>query len=102
MLEKIMSKRKVNHLSWLHRNDVINTKKHWIITRQGTNIGDDKAKSTSKILQNHDYPNPKIQRKICNDATHVFKYLDTQKDTLDLQSTRFNELLQLLSKESAS
>lgn len=62
MLEKIMSKRNVNHLLWVQRNDVINTKSIWIITEQGTMVGDDKTKSSSTTLQNYEHPNKKVQK----------------------------------------
>ena len=54
ILEKIMSKRNVNQLSRVHRNDVVNTKNIWIITRQGTNIGDDKEKRNNTVLKNYE------------------------------------------------
>ena len=62
MLEKIMNKRNINHLSRVHKNDVINIKNLQIITRKGTNIGEDKAKRNSTILQNHEYHNPRMKK----------------------------------------
>lgn len=94
-----MKKRNINHLSGVHKNDVLNTKNLQIITRQGTEIGEDKAKTSSTMLQNHEYLNLKIQRKIFNDATQVFKELAMQEDNLDHQKAKVNELLQLLSKQ---
>lgn len=68
-----MSKRNVNHLLRVHKSDVPNIKNLQIIIRQGTNNGDEKAKGSSTTLQNHDYPNAKMKRKIFNDATQIFK-----------------------------
>ena len=45
-----MNKRNVNHLSRVHRNDVVNTRNLRIITRQGTQIEDDKVKSNNTVL----------------------------------------------------
>lgn len=50
-----MNKKNVNHLSIVHRNDVVNTKNIWIITRQGTKIEDDKVKNNIMVLQNHEH-----------------------------------------------
>ena len=52
---------------------MINTKNLQIITRQRSKIGDDKAKTNSTILQNHEYLNPIMQRQIFNDSIKVFK-----------------------------
>ena len=43
-----------------------------------------------------------MQRQIFNYAIQVFNDLAMQEDILDHQSTKFNELLQLLSKEDTS
>ena len=93
MLEKIMNKRNVNHLTRVHRNDVVNTRNIWIITRQGTQIGDDKVKSNSIILQNYEHPNTKMQKQTFNHAIQVFKDLSIQEDRSYYQSTKVNELL---------
>ena len=102
MLAKIMNKKNVSHLSRVHRNDMVNTKNIQIITRQGTHIGDDKVKRNNTVLQNHEHPNTKLQNKTFNHSTQVFKYLASQEDRLEYQSTKVNELLQLLSKESVA
>ena len=60
MLEKIMAKRNVNHLSWVHENDLVNTRNIYIVTRQGTKIGEDKFKNNDAVLKNYDYPNPNM------------------------------------------
>ena len=98
MLEKIMKKRNINHLLRSHKN-FLNTKNLHIIIRQGTKIGENRLKNKSTIIQNHEYPNPRIERQIFNDASQVFKELATQEDNLEHQNTKVNELLQLLSKE---
>ena len=49
ILEKIMNKKNVNHLSRVPMHEVLNTKKLQDITRQGTKIGEDKDKSISTI-----------------------------------------------------
>ena len=41
MLEKINTKKNVNVLSCVQKNDVINTKNLHIVTRQGTKTGSD-------------------------------------------------------------
>ena len=89
-LEKIMRKRNVNHLSRVHKNDILNTRNIQIITRQGKNIGDDKAKRNNTMLQNHAYSNPRMQRQIFNDATQVFKDLAMQEEILYHQITKVN------------
>ena len=44
MLEKINTKKNVNVLSCVQKNDVVNTKNLHIVTRQGTKIGADNPK----------------------------------------------------------
>lgn len=43
-----------------------------------------------------------MQKQILNHATQVYKGLAIQEDRLDYQSTKVNELLQPLSKESVA
>lgn len=81
---------------------MLNTKNLQIITRQGTKIGDDKAKSNTTMFPNHAYPNRRMQIQIFNDAIQVFKYLAAQEDILNHQTTKVNYLLQLLPKKDAS
>ena len=50
MLEKINTKKNVNVLSCVQKNDVINTKNLHIVTRQGTKIGSDNPR-ISKIQE---------------------------------------------------
>ena len=55
ILEKIMNKKNVNHLSRVHNNEVLNTKNLQIITRQGTKIGEHKGKYISTMPPKHDW-----------------------------------------------
>ena len=48
MLEKINTKKNVNGLSCVQKNDVINTKNFHIVTRQGTKIGSDNPRISKK------------------------------------------------------
>ena len=50
MLEKINKKKNFNVLSCVQKNDVINTQKLHIVTRQGTKIGSDNPR-ISKIKE---------------------------------------------------
>lgn len=75
MLEKLMNKRNINHLSKVHKNDMVNTKNLQIITRKGTNIGDDEIKINSTVLQNHEHLNTNMQKQTSNHTTQVFKEL---------------------------
>ena len=43
-----------------------------------------------------------MQKQIFNDATQVFKNLAMQEDKVDQQSSKINELLQLLSQEDVA
>lgn len=52
-----MNKNNVNHLSRVPKNEVMNTNKFQVITRQGTRIGKDKDKSISTIAKKHNFPN---------------------------------------------
>lgn len=94
-----MNKRILKNLSIFNKIYVLNTKNLQIITRQGTKIGEDNAKTSSTILQSHEYPNLRIQRKIFNNKTQVFKELATQEYNLEHKNTKLNVFLQLLSKE---
>ena len=62
MIEKIMNKKHIYHLSRVHKNDVLNyTKNLQIIMRKGTKIGEDKGKSIGIMVSKHDYPNSTSQ-----------------------------------------
>ena len=88
-----MNKKIINDLSRVPKNGVLNTKNFQIITRQGTKIGEDKGKSICTISQNHNYINHVMQREIFKGVSQVFKYLATEEDNLDHQTTKVNELL---------
>ena len=74
---KIMSKKNVYHLSRVPKDEVLNTKNLHIITRQGTKVGEDKAKGINSSFQKYDYHNPIMQRKKFEDKSQVFKELAT-------------------------
>ena len=57
MLEKINTKKNVNVLSYVQKNDVINTKNLHIVTRQGTKAGSDNPR-ISKIKEKNVYSDP--------------------------------------------
>ena len=72
MLEKINTKKNVNVLSCVQKNDVINTKNLHIVTRQGTKIGSDNPR-ISKIKEKNVYPNSLKEKQTYKEATNVFK-----------------------------
>ena len=72
MLEKINTKKNVNVLSCVQKNDVITTKNLHIVTRQGTRTGLDNPR-ISKIKGTNVYPNPMKEKQTYKEATHVFK-----------------------------
>ena len=72
MLEKINTKKNVNVLSCVQKNDVINTKNLHIVTRQGTKIGVDNPR-INKIKEKNVYPDPLKEKQIYKEETNVFK-----------------------------
>ena len=72
MLEKINTKKNVNVLSYVQKHDVIPTKNIHIVTRQGTKIGPNNPR-ISKIKETNVYPNPRHEKEIYKEATHVFQ-----------------------------
>ena len=72
MLEKINTKKNVNVLSYVQKNDVINTKNLRIVTRQGTKTGADNPR-ISKIKEKNVYPDPLKEKQTYKEATNVFK-----------------------------
>ena len=72
MLEKINTKKNVNVLSCVQKNDVITTKNLHIVTWQGTKIGANKTR-ISKIKEKNVYPNPQKEKQTYKEATHVFQ-----------------------------
>ena len=83
MLEKIMANRNANHLSHVHKNDLLNSKNLCIVTRQGTKIGEDRITTNDAILTNQHYPNLKMQKQVFHDSTNVFKKLVDDEDKLE-------------------
>ena len=72
MLEKINTKKNVNVLSCVQKNDVITTKNLHIVTRQGTKTGVDNP-IISKIKETNVYPSPLKEKQTYKEATHVFQ-----------------------------
>ena len=72
MLEKINKKKNVNVFSCVQKNDVINTKKLHIITRQGTKTGNDNPR-ISKITEKTVYTDPLKEKQTYKEETNVFK-----------------------------
>ena len=72
MLEKINTKKNVNALSCVQKNDVINTNNLHIVTIQGTKIGSDNPR-ISKIKEKNVYPNPLKEKQTYKEETNVFK-----------------------------
>lgn len=102
MLEKIMAKRNVNHLSHIPKTNLVNSKNIHILTRQGTKIGEDRIITNDATLPNQHYSNVKMQKKVYNDATNVFKKLANDEDKVERQNNKSNELLQILCNEDTS
>ena len=82
MLEKINTKKIVNVLSCVQKNDVINTKNLHIVTRQRTKIGADNPR-ISKIKEKHVYHDPLEEKQTYNESTNVFKEIARQENVHD-------------------
>ena len=82
MLEKINTKKNVNVLSCVQKNDVINTKNLHIVTRQGTKIGSDNPR-INKIKEKNVYPDPPKEKQTYKEATNVFKEFARQEEAND-------------------
>ena len=72
MLEKINTKKNVNVLSCVQKNDVINKKKLYIVTQQGTKIGSDNLR-ISKIKEKNVYLDPLKEKQTYKEATNVIE-----------------------------
>ena len=72
MLEKINTKKNVNVLSCVQKNDVINTKNLHIVTRQGTKTGGANPR-IKKIKEKTVYPDPLKEKQTYKEVTNVFK-----------------------------
>ena len=99
MLEKINTKKNVNVLSCVQKNDVITTKNLHIVTRQGTKIGADNPK-ISKIKEKNVYPDPLKEKQIYKEATNVFKEIARQEKVHNSQPNIINELIQLVQTDN--
>ena len=72
MLEKINTKKNVNVLSCVQKNDVITTKNLHIVTRQGIKIGTNNPR-ISKIKDTNVYHNPLKEKQTYKETAHVFQ-----------------------------
>ena len=77
ILDKINKNKNVNVLSCVKKYDIIPTNNLHVVTRQGTNTGNDNP-CTSKIKNKDDYPNPINQKQLYNDASIVFQGFSRQ------------------------
>ena len=100
MLEKINTKKNVNVLSYLKKNDVITTKNLHIVTRQGTKTGVDNPQ-ISKIQSKNVYPDPLKEKQIYKEATNVFKEIAWQEQANDNRHNKLNKLIQLVQKDNS-
>ena len=82
MLEKINTKKNVNVLSCVQKNNVINTKNLHIVTRQGTKTGPDNPR-ISKIKEKNVYLDPLKEKQIYKEETNVFKEISQQANIHD-------------------
>ena len=72
MLEKINTKKNVNVLSCVQKNDVITTKNIHIVTQQGTKTGLNNPR-ICKIRDTNVYLDPMKEKQTYKEATHVFQ-----------------------------
>ena len=100
MLDKINKKKNFNVLSCVQKHDVMNTKNLHIVTRQGTQIGNDNSR-ISKIKEKNDYPNPTKQKQLYNDATYMFKELPRQEEADDSRQNTVKELIHLVQDDKS-
>ena len=95
MLEKINTKKNVNVLSCVQKNDVITTKNLHIVTQQGIKIGLDNPR-ISKIKDTNVYPDPMKEKQTYKKATHVFQDIARQEDLHNSRPNTINQLIQLV------
>ena len=100
MLEKINTKKNVNVLSCVQKNDVITTKNLHIITRQGTKTGVDNPK-ISKIKKKNVYPDLLKEKQIYKEATNVLKEIARQENAHNSRPNTINELIQLVQTDNS-
>ena len=87
-------------MSYVQKNDVINTKNLHIVTRQGTKIGVDNPR-ISKIKEKHVYPDLMKEKQTYKEATNVFKEFAWQEHANDNRHNTINELIQLVQKDNS-
>ena len=92
MLEKINTKKNLNVLSCVQKNDVINTKNLHIVTPQGTKTGSDNLR-ISKIKEKNVYPDALKEKQTYKEETNVFKEFAQQEQTNDNRHNTINELI---------
>ena len=92
MLEKINTKKNVNVLSCVQKNDVITTKNLHIVTRQGTKTGADNPR-ISKIKEKNVYPDPLKEKQTYHEATNVFKEIARQENAHNSRPNTINKLI---------
>ena len=100
MLEKINTKKNVNVLSCVQKNDVITTKNIHIVTRQGTKTGLDNPR-ISNIKDTNIYPDPVKEKETYKQATHVFQDIAWQEDIDNSRPNTINQLIQLVQKDKS-
>ena len=100
MLEKINTKKNVNFLSCVQKNDVINTKNLHIVTQQGTKTWADNPRN-SKIKEKHVYPNPLKEKQTYKEATNVFKEIAWQEQAHNTWHSTISELIHLVQKDNS-
>ena len=79
MLEKNNTKKNVNVLSCVQKNDVITTKNLHIVTRQGTKTEADNPR-INKIKEKNVYPDPLKEKQTYKEATHVFQEIAREEN----------------------
>ena len=94
MLEKINNKKNVNVLSCVQKHDVLTTKTMHIVTRQGTKTGLDNPQ-ISKIKNTNGYPDPMKEKKVYQEATHIFHDIAQQEDTVNSRLSTTQQLIHL-------
>ena len=87
-------------MSYVQKNDVINTKNLHIVTRQGTKIGSDNPR-INKIKEKNFYLDPLKEKKTYKESTNVFKEFARQEQANDNRHNTINELIHLVQKDNS-
>ena len=95
MLDKINKNKNFNVLLCVQRCDVIRTNNLQIVTRQGTQTGNDNPR-ISKTKSKDDYPNPIKQKQLYNDASNMFQEFARKEAIDDGRQNTSQELLNLI------